>query len=66
LREEDRFADFFAPVRLAAVFFAPVDFLLDFFELAFLVAGDFAIADVLSVPLLRARESHFPLTIENH
>jgi hypothetical protein len=59
----ERLAAFFVD-RFAVLFFAPerfaVLFLLDFFVAAF------AIAVVLSVPLLRARESHFPLTIENH
>jgi hypothetical protein len=58
----ERFAAFLVD-RFAVLFFA-VDrfavFLLDFFVAAL------AIAVVLSVPLLRARESHFPLTIENH
>jgi hypothetical protein len=59
----DRFAAFFVD-RFAVLFFAldrfAVLFLLDFFVAAL------AIAVVLSVPLLRARESLFPLTIENH
>ena len=72
LRADDLLDDFFAPLfepeRDALDFFAldlepdleDPDFeaLLD--ELFLLVAGDFAIADVLSFPSKRARESHLP------
>jgi hypothetical protein len=72
LRAEDFADDFFAPLfdpeREALDFFA-LDFAPDledpafealFDELFLLVAGDFAIADVLSFPSKRARESHLP------
>jgi hypothetical protein len=71
LRADDLADDFFAPPLFAlerdVLFFAP-DFALDrdpdfevlFDELFLLVAGDFAIADVLSFPSNRARESHLP------
>lgn len=57
LRADDFAADFLAPPfddeRDEVAFFAPVDLraLVDFFAALFLVAGDFAIAVFLSVPL---------------
>jgi hypothetical protein len=77
LRADDFEADFFAPDlepdRDALDFFAP-DLAPDrdeVFEALFdedflLVAGDFAIADVLSFPSKRARESHLPPCRRNH
>ena len=74
LRAEDFADDFFAPLfepERELDFFAPPDFEaphdLDdpdfealFDELFLLVAGDLAIADILSFPSKRARESHLP------
>ena len=51
---------FFAPPDLDAPDFEAPDFEVVFDELFLLVAGDFAIADILSFPSKRARESHLP------